>query len=74
MADHIVEFLGAEWLLIAAAVRAGSPLQAVIRTATLEGNYRARGEGRPVPESEHFWVPAWGQPVPVDGPTGAPWP
>lgn len=58
------------WHLVAHAIDAKSPLQAVIRGAEGEGLYRARSASASADGGyHHYWVPPWGQPERViEGP------
>lgn len=68
MFEHVVEFFDDEWRVLASGLRAHSPFQAVIKAADAEGSYRARRSGASLDQSEHFWVPAWGQPIALEAP------
>lgn len=67
MIDHTVEMQDGSWLLLSRSVPANSPLHAVIRTAKLEGTYRARSSDQALSTSEYFLVPGWGQPSRIAG-------
>jgi hypothetical protein len=57
--------LGGVWEIVAGVVTAGSAAHAVTLVCTDEGLYRARRTGTTGPH-EHFAVPAWGPPEPVE--------
>ncbi len=69
LSDHVVEYrMEEEWRLVTNAVKAHSPLQAVIRAAHAEGLFRARPVADPYVPHSYFRVPTWGPPVPEDAP------
>lgn len=55
------------WHVLADAVEATVPVQAVVRIATDEGRYRVRPSAEAETPPQLFWVPAWGVPEPVKG-------
>jgi anti-anti-sigma factor len=66
MGFRVERQLKGAWHVVAHAIEAGSPLQAVIRGCEDEGLYRARSASASADDGyHHFWAPPWGQPEPV---------